>query len=190
MSLKKGEGVKTFKDTFWSKKRVEAGVTIQELAEGIGVKKGTLCSYLIGVSVPKESVIRAMCDWFGVDYVQGEREFYNAHRAYDAQSKGKAVVAMAKPKKKAEKTVEVKKVQETTKPNTNAVCGNKEIYKLLYGKIGCEEYNKVYELVKSNANIPLDLIYGKVDRITYELVKDMQSGKIARVEDFDNKWNI
>lgn len=191
MSLKSGEGVKTFKDTFWSKKRVEAGITIKELAEGIGVKKSTLCAYLIGVTVPKEPVIRAMCDWFGVDYIEGEREFIKAYRAYDAQTHGKSVVAVANSKKRVVeervKSVAVNKEVSEVAVGMSEETKRNEITKLVYGKVSQDVYEavRVVEFDKL-----LQTVYDKVDYVVYETIRSILNGNYSKAVSFDNKWDI
>ena len=161
------------------------------MAEGIGVKKSTLCAYLIGVSVPKEPVIRAMCDWFGVDYVEGEREFYNAYRAYDAQSKGKSVVAVANSKKRVVeervKSVAVNKEVSEVAVGMSEEMKRNEITKLVYGKVSQDVYEavRVVEFDKL-----LQTVYDKVDYVVYETIRSILNGNYSKAVSFDNKWDI
>ena len=191
---------RAFKDNYWSRKRVENGVKIIEVANLLGCKRSTAGAYFTGLLMPPDRDIETLCDWFGVDFTRGKSEFNKAHKAYDAELKRKLCISARKPKvnttkkevePKAVEQKEVAKVEKAeTATNTNKVCDVMEICKLVYGRVGCEEYNQIYNTVKANGNIPLDLVYGKVDRITYELIRDIQNGKVAKVENFDNKWAI
>ena len=191
MGSKRGGGVKTFKDTFWSMKRVEANISIKELAEAMGLKYSTMTGYLIGVSVPKEKTIRDMCDWFNVDYIEGEREFIKAHRAYDAQGHGKEVKLSAKKKIKIDEPKIIIAKEEASKvvKGESMSDGEKrrEINKIVYGKVSQEVYEavRVVEFDKI-----LQTVYDKVDYVVYETIRSILNGDCAKAVSFDNKWDI
>lgn len=43
------------------------GLTQQEMADGIGIKRGTIANYEVGRNEPPESVRRIICDQYGVN---------------------------------------------------------------------------------------------------------------------------
>ena len=87
---------RTYKDNFWSKKRVEHNIKTEEIADLLGIKYKTASAYFTGQAVPHEEQIKTLCDFFGVDIVEGTREFENAHKHYDAEGK-RTMKATAKP---------------------------------------------------------------------------------------------
>lgn len=184
MCLKKGDGIRTFKDTFWSKKRVEANMSIEELATAIGVKPATLGAWLIGCTRPKPDNIRALCDWFGVDYDKGEMEFERAWKTYDPQRFGKKVKTTAKHiVTTPANTVCTVKSEVNMQDNDKLL----EIKRLVYGKVPYEVFNAV-----ENAQIDkvAETVYGRVDYTVYKTIENIVSGKVVKVENFDSKWEI
>lgn len=89
---------RTYKDNFWSKKRVEHNVKTEEIADLLGIKYKTASAYFTGQAVPHEEQIKTLCDFFNVDIVEGTREFENAHKHYDAEGK-RTMKMTATPKK-------------------------------------------------------------------------------------------
>ena len=89
----------TFKDNFWSRKRVEANVTMNEIADLLGINVKTASAYFTGQLIPHEEQIKTLCDFFDVDVIEGTREFVNAHKTYEGERK-RIMKASAKPKTK------------------------------------------------------------------------------------------
>lgn len=189
---KKGSGVKTFKDTFWGKKRVEANITIRELAGILKLNEATLGAYLTGCLMPNEHTVKAMCDWFGVDYLLGTREFLNAHKSYDAERNNKTVKYTAKPKGKAKISKETKpiapvKVEEKKVSMSDADKVN-EIARLVYGK-GTVDYDLFWKLKEMPIDKIEETLYSKVDYAVFKTVEKILEDKFVKVENFD-KWAI
>lgn len=76
---------RTFKDTFWSKKRVENDITVVELANYLNRSRAITGAYLTGFAMPDNDVIKALCNFFDVDLFEGKKEFENAHKRYFAE---------------------------------------------------------------------------------------------------------
>lgn len=157
-----GRYAKTFKNNFWSKKRVEHNIKTQEIADLLGIKCKTASSYFTGQVVPHEEQIKTLCDFFGVDIVEGTREFENAHKHYDAERK-RTMKATAKPKPKTtpitepsvfdliptEEKLSTDCIVGGTMPEEECHCVEPEkdytpVIKLLYdsGKVDFETYNE------------------------------------------------
>ena len=152
----------TFKDNYWSRKRVEKGYTVKTIAKKTGINNKTLTSYFTGLSLPKPYAIASICDLFGVDYEEGRVQFERAHRAYEeSHRKGRRLVCSARvryqPKKKYKKH----------KDSANAVSvSTSDILPILYGKIPYADYIALVTESKVTSEI-LSSLYGKVDFETY-----------------------
>ena len=179
MPMVEGKGVKTFKDNFWSRKRVEAKITIKELADALNIQKGTLGAYFTGCLMPKEDTIHALCDWFNVDYIEGEREFRKAWKAYDPQRNGKTVVISVHTKEttdthkdKTEDIEEERKMTDVEKLDA--------IARLLYKKVSYDEFCKLREMPFDKI---LETAYNRVDYTVFRLIENIINGKIVKIED-------
>ena len=183
------EYAKSYKDNFWSRKRVEADITLRELADVLKIKPNTLDTYFTGCAMPKDEVIKAICDWFGVPEIEGRREFLKARKAYDAQKEGKRVVVTSYTGANKEKTtteVSKKTVDEKENMNTSGATPMTkdeifwEISKLVYGKIP----NSVYHVLKSMTEDEINIsIYDVVDYPTFKLIGQLLRGEITGVEE-------
>lgn len=97
------------KDTFWNQQRVNAGVTYNDIARYLHCSPSLAGRFFTGILVPKDEYIDALCDWFGVDRILGEREFRKAAREWDTIHDGKKhpkLVAEEDNKIEIEKPVE------------------------------------------------------------------------------------
>ena len=135
----------TFKDNFWSRQRVEKGMTVREIAEVLGVREKRVGMYFSGQCLPDDQFVRDICDLFDVDFHTGNLEFQHAHRAWKAEHTRKLVSSAKKPVKK---TIEPEK------------CENK-IEEVEQGK---PEFNK---------DSVLSLLYNKVDYSVFRLIEDL-----------------
>ena len=181
-----------FKENFWSKKRIEANITIREIAELLGVPKSTAGAFFSGILVPTESQTKTLCEFFGVDLIEGTREFDRAHKAHDAEHKRKLKYsAKKKPTKTTpiskpdtfEKIEETKPINDLPKLPTEATTNThkapiiadridedcfKDITKELYGKLSFDDYNEFMRLIVMESNkSALKFIYGKIDFDTF-----------------------
>lgn len=173
----------TFSNNFWSKKRVEQNITMKEIAELLGIKVKTASSYFTGQALPPESLIMKLCDFFDVDTIEGEREFINAHKAYDAMHK-RTLILSAKTQSKIKEATKISTDRTPTleEEPTLAEQVAKEIYEkeeqrkdklfeVVYGKLDCWKAFKEFAiLINRNADVR-EWLYGKVDFDTYEKVK-------------------
>lgn len=180
--MSRGGSIRTLKDNFWCKKRVEANISVIELAGIMGVNYKTLGAYLTGAVMPNADVITAMCDWFGVDYIEGEREFLKAWKSYDSQRRGKKVKLTARriPETNTVKPVDSEEKEE--KMNSDEKMS--EIAKLVYGKVPYDVFCNINNIAVDKL---METIYGKVDYITYVTIENILSDKIVKVE---SKWDI
>ena len=179
----------TYKDNFWSKKRVEHNIKTEEIADLLGIKWKTASAYFTGQVVPHEEQIKTLCDFFGVDIVEGTREFENAHKHYDAERK-RTMKASAKPKTKTtpitetsvfepvptKETISADSLTAGTMPAEECkdCCIEPEkdytpVIKLLYnsGKVDFETYNEFIDhLMLEGEEEAKKFIY---DHVCYEL---------------------
>ena len=135
------------KDNFWSKQRVEKGMTLREIAELLGSDEKRVGAYFSGFIMPSKQTIKELCDLFGVDFKKGDLEFQHAHRQWKAEH-GKKVSYSASPRRK--KDIE------------NA----EDVLESLYGNLSCKEFLDIYNAMIGNADDtvnPLAILYHKVD---------------------------
>ena len=208
---KKNRPAFTFKDNFWSKKRVEQNVSVQDVAELLNINVKTAGSYFTGQQCPHEEQIKIICDFFDVDIIEGTREFINAHKQYDATHK--RVLAASAKKPNESKKVKAAKVTETAnetdiiipKDTSIKVVGftdnRKVIEKILYGTLSYDDF-ELFKARLDGVGDPLELIYDKVDYRTFRRVekalerKPMPILKVNRYEhtapksNDDKKWEI
>ena len=187
----------SFKDNFWSKKRVEANITIKEIAELLHCKYSTAGAYFSGLCIPSESEIKLLCDAFNVDVIEGTREFVDAHKKYDAEKK-RILKYNSKPKAETKITsinnADIfepiaceKDAQENTEEHCEECCcvqpekDYTPIIKMLYSSnASFETYNEFVEgLMMYSPAVALKAIYGKVDIDTYNSIfKELERGEI------------
>ena len=175
----------TFKDNFWSRKRVEANITMKEIAELLEIKVKTASAYFTGQIVPHEHQIKLLCELFNVDTLEGEREFIKAHKAYEAPHK-RTLILSAKTKSKIAKA--------TKRPNNNTPTLEEEptlaeqvakevyekeeqrkdkLFEAVYGKLDCWKTFKEFAIFVSRNVDVREWLYGKVDFETYKKVMDI-----------------
>lgn len=173
----------SFKDNFWSKKRVEANITLKEITQLLNCKFSTAGAYFSGFLMPSEEDIKILCDFFGVDVIEGTREFINAHKQYDTEKK-RTLKCSSKPKAET-KVTSINKTdifepiaceevaQEPAKDYTPVI-------KMLYSSnASFETYNEFIEgLMMYSPAVALKTIYGKVDIDTYNSIfKELERGE-------------
>ena len=191
----------TYKDNFWSKKRVEQNTTMSEIAELLDINVKTASSYFTGQECPHEDQIKTLCEFFGVDLILGTREFINANKQYDATHNRVLQVSARKPKvtreKKIYKKTEDKRVEDVKIPPmtvTGFVDNRSRVERLVYGILGYDDFQTFRECLFDGAGDPLKVVYGKVDIDVFKAVEKALASKlepvvaVGRTE--DNKWEI
>ena len=137
---------------FWSKKRVEAGLTLPQVAKKIGKNDKTTSAYFTGFLVPHRDTLHKICDIFGVSYDIGEKEFDKAHREY-LENKGKGGV----------------KVDKTDIYN--------QVIERIYGKVPCQTFIDIMTSLKNGkaSESVLEVLYANVDFDTFmEILPDIK----------------
>lgn len=155
-------GPYSFKDTFWSKMRVEAGLTLKEVAEAIGVSsEKTLGNYFSGQSMPSERMIATLCDLFDVNLLKGTQEFTKAHKAWDSERQRSIKYRKDKPSTSPEESAESETGQPTILELVYRkvpydvfikICqdsaNTRDILELIYGKVSCDVFNYIYSMTE------------------------------------------
>lgn len=164
----------TFKDNFWSKKRVEANITIKEIAELLHCKYSTAGAYFTGILIPSESDIKILCDTFNVDIIEGTRGFVDAHKKYDVEKK-RTLKYSGKPKAETKVTsINNADIFEPIACEEVAQKPEKDytpVIKMVYGLVSFELYNEFIEAIMMySPTAALEVIYGKVDFDTYKVI--------------------
>ena len=137
-------GARTFKDNFWSKKRIEYGLTFNDLSKYLHIHSSAICHYFTGQQMPCDAVINELCTYFEVDPVEGKREFAKAHEVWVGKKQRGVAVYSVKPKKRHKRRVVNTDKPTDTAPSVPEV-SPVDIKRLLYGKLSCDEYNALLE---------------------------------------------
>ena len=146
----------TFKDNFWSKLRVERELTVKELATLCGVNEKSMSAYFTGQCLPDDIIVKDLCDYFGVDFNQGQLEFQHAHLKYQAEHSRE--LKYSAKKQKAEQVTEVVEVKCDDTSATLTVDEVRKMFatrwqyaqKALYGKVDCDIYEAIRVLFEVN----------------------------------------
>lgn len=154
---------RAFKDNFWSRKRIESGFKIHDIAELLHLSDGIVGMYFTGQRVPTEDTIKKICTFFGVDIVEGTREFANAAKVWDAEVKGREA--------KLHSNTGVGVVSEEVVPITPVVVEPAQsvpesLLKALYKKVPYEDFKAILDGNMSESEV-LALAYDKVDFDTF-----------------------
>ena len=136
----------TFKNNFWSKLRVERGITIKELAILCGVGEKRMGMYFSGQFMPKDYIIKDLCDYFNVPFEQGQIEFQHAHREW-----------------KADHALRLVKSSKKNTPKNEVVYPN--------DVITTEIPQMFTDLLENRKDFVLKTVYNKVDYDTYKLIE-------------------
>ena len=155
-----GSPIHSFHDTFWNRKRVEAGITQRELAELLKVSDSTVSNWLTGLSMPENDMINKFCELFDVDFPTAHTEFYKAHKSYVAKKHLGNKYAVVGENKSCDKS-------------DNKADNKPDIFEIVYGKLSYNEFNKFVELCGNKTDNPLRCIYGKVDFDEYNRIADI-----------------
>lgn len=150
--------------TFWNQKRVDAGFTMQELSEGLGIDYTRLSHYLTGQDMPPPIIALKLCDLFDVNPDEGTAEFTKAHEQWVINRK-RAKFTLAEPKIEPEPTPE-----PTPEPKPEPI--NDELMKSLYGLLSYENFKAVLLTGIIGSDV-LAEIYGKADYDTYLAISNL-----------------
>lgn len=146
-------GARTFKDNFWSKKRIEYGLTFNDLSKYLHIHSSAICHYFTGQQMPCDAVINELCTYFEVDPVEGKQEFAKAHEVWVGEKqRGTAVYSVKSRKRRKRRVVNtdepadtVPSVPKASPVDTKSLLYGEYIRSLLYGKLSCDEYNALLE---------------------------------------------
>lgn len=179
-----------FKDTYWNKLRVERGFKLKEIAEVLDMHVGTIGAFFTGQAMPNDKAVADMCDLFGVGFLEGRRQFENAHKAWDAEHKRvyrlpavKSQGITAEVKVDESRIEEVLAVAEefnkkvagkTEEPELAVVSDN--IFEMVYDVLDYDEFNEFFNAVAGQSGDPLRLIFHKVDFKTYRKIAEIIKG--------------
>ena len=141
---KKTKAPLTFKDNFWSKQRVEKGMTIREIAELLGKSLSQVGMYFSGQMLPCETDARALCELFDVEFNVGQLEFQHAHRAWKADHNLTLVHSAKSAPATPVQPVVAPEVKQG-KPEFN----KDSVLELIYGKVDRSVYTLIEDLLDS-----------------------------------------
>lgn len=147
------------KNNYWNDLRTANNVKFDQLAVLLDVSDSCVGNYFSGAVMPKNEVIKDLCDFFGIDFETGKNEFLKIHNSWLVeQDKNKTV---AEPEKR-KRPVRISNV--------------KDVVKFFYGKLPCDEFLNLYNVITGTGSEGVDVlssIYGTVDYATYNKIVNM-----------------
>lgn len=168
---------RTFKDTFWCRKRVEQNITVQEIADAVHLSTGIVGMYLTGQRMPTDATIKQICDLFDVDFLEGKSEFTKAcklwdsepHRVVKYRSESNPNGTVVEGKVEAWYDEDGYQLQNSTPKGTTDTSMAKKpqnvpesVLEVLYGKLPQKAFRAILEGTESEID-PLEYLYDKVD---------------------------
>jgi transcriptional regulator with XRE-family HTH domain len=168
----------TFKDNFWSRKRVECDMKIKEVGEAINQPLKRVGQYFTGQALPNDDIIHDLCDLFDVDFVTGKREFINANKIWVGEH-DKDLVSCKRVNKQKKATVKGDELKELDNPTkTLDVDTINYIATKIYGKVDYQEFTRIIDLLSLGTELSklLDMVYGRVDFNVFMLLDDLSRG--------------
>lgn len=168
------------KNTFWNRQRVAQDMQIKDVAELMGLGISTVGAHFSGQFVPNEKYIEGYCELFGVDILEGTREFINAHKEWDTSRGKKPRISL-----RATDNSVVDEVDEAVNPapenNPDAVWDTltkmaklpkmkNKILELVYGVVPMPVFLEYYNASTTSINAK-EYFYNKVDYDLYEKIR-------------------
>ena len=168
------------RDNFWMRKRIEAKLRYQDIADDTGLLAGTLSNYFSGSSMPSDRAIKIICDYFEVDPVKGKSEFMKIHEIWDAHN-NKALLTCKKPGYVSRKKVATQTgtAEPTIEPTTNPTSydiqevdtARSEVAREIYGKVDYDTFIAVLNALSNPDKGSVGkLLYGTVDYDIYSKI--------------------
>ena len=162
-----GSKIRALKDNFWSRKRIESGLKIKDVADAIGFSTGIVGMYFTGQRIPAMATIEKLCDLFDVDILIGTHEFIEANRAWDAEFGVKSRLHVDAP---------VLDDDSEAVPEKSEIV-SESVLRALYGELSYDDFEAILEGNMSVTEV-LKSAYKKVDFDTYmKLVKITKEGQ-------------
>ena len=162
------------KNTFWNRQRVAQDMQIKDVAELMGLGISTVGAHFSGQFVPNEKCIEGYCELFGVDKIEGTREFINANKEWDTSRGKKPKISL-----RATDNPVVDEVDETVNPapeNDPDVVWDSlremknKILELVYGVVPMHIFLEYYNASPTSINAK-EYFYNKVDYDLYEKIR-------------------
>lgn len=173
------------KATFWNKQRVAQNMQIKDVADLMGLGVSTVGAHFSGQFVPNEKCIEGYCELFGVDKIEGTREFINANKEWDTSRGKNPRISL-----RATDTVgdNVEPVSEVIPENIpegeekpDAVWASLDVMKnkileLVYGEVPMHIFLEYYNASTTSINAE-KYFYGRVDYDLYEKIRTIMNNE-------------
>jgi transcriptional regulator with XRE-family HTH domain len=163
----------TYKDNFWSNRRVEKGYTLRDIKTAFDNKipLGTIGAYFCGKSMPNDEFIKAVCELLDVDFMIGKGKFSEAHRKYRATHSRELVATDRKPRKYPGDNLKfdypLNEISEYVFEDDPLYDANKiaVVSRIIYSRVGYPEYVQIIRMMKESLHPGeiFNAIYGKID---------------------------
>jgi len=156
-------------NTFWSRKKIELGISYREISEAIHKPITTVSHYFTGHMVPSVDTVKAICKVFNVDYAVGAAEFVKIANEYSERNNRyhykNAVQQLQDVAAGATQPAVPEPVVQPIIPEP-VTPASVDYLELLYGKISFEDFQLIYTAAKTKEDI-LPFVYGQIDYKTY-----------------------
>ena len=168
------------KATFWNKQRVAQNMQIKDVADLMGLGVSTVGAHFSGQVIPNEKCIEGYCELFGVDKIEGTREFINANKEWDTSRGKNPRISL-----RATDNLAVDEVDETTTPvpesDSDAVWASlavmkNKILELVYGVVPMSVFLEYYNASTTSINAK-EYFYNKVDYDLYEKIRTIMNNE-------------
>ena len=164
------------KATFWNKQRVAQNMQIKDVADLMGLGVSTVGAHFSGQVIPNEKCIEGYCVLFGVDKIEGTREFIKANKEWDT-SRGKnprfSLRATDNPADEA--------TNPASENDPDAVWASlremkNKILELVYGVVPMSVFLEYYNASTTSINAK-EYFYNKVDYDLYEKIRTIMNNE-------------
>jgi transcriptional regulator with XRE-family HTH domain len=182
--------LRTYKDNFWSRLRVEKGISAKELAKLLGLNcknPSELYNWCSGKHIPPDKHIRKFCEIYDVDYEKGKQEFINAHSqwySWDHDIKKACIYTETQELYHPEKKTFNEHIPEI--PTDMGVEQSKLNIrnKIFWNKIPPEIQETIRTRITDCKDQILNELYGEIDFYTYDIIRNYLC-KVLKIEESD-----
>lgn len=155
--------------TFWTKKRMENNLTLEDLSELTGINYSTLSKELTGEQMPPLVHISKLCELFSVDLDEGAMQAKKAHTAWvGSHNLAKNALEEQKPTISEVKPITPVPVV-TEKANFES---SDDVLRKVYGNISYDDFLIIQEKGVGSKET-LRILYDKIDFDTFMKLLDV-----------------
>lgn len=157
---------------FWNDLRVRQQLKYSDIAEVVNLNKTSIAKFFSGASMPKVKYVKAICDFFDVDFDKGYSEFVKIFKEYHNPEENDDIEPNINTDLTSEVTDDDGNLRyKITLETTANEAPKSTVLEMLYGKVSCSVFFDFASIVANKSGDPLELIYGKVSFEDYESIR-------------------